>query len=83
MQLQTNVRKPQTSGLWFHEREWQHADETATVQVFCDLLSHPGSQEHAAALQEATSEDWASVGDYSGATKSREAFLGQMGGFAH
>jgi predicted ester cyclase len=58
------------------------ADDTATVQVFYDLLSNPGSQEHSAAFQEATSEDWASVGDYSGATKSREAFLGQMGGFA-
>ena len=58
------------------------ADNTATVQVFYDLLSNPGSQEHAAAFQEATSEDWASAGDYSGATKSREAFLGQMGGFA-
>ena len=58
------------------------ADDTATVQFFYDLLSNPGSQEHVAAFQEATSEDWASVGDYSGATKSREAFLGQMGGFA-
>ena len=58
------------------------ADDTATVQVFYDLLSNPGSQEHVAAFQEATSEDWASIGDYSGAAKSHEAFLGQMGGFA-
>jgi len=58
------------------------ADDTSTVQVFYDLLSNPGSQEHTAAFQEATSEDWASIGDYSGETKSRDAFLGQMGGFA-
>ena len=58
------------------------ADDTATVQVFYDLLSNPGSQEHVAAFQKATTEDWASVGDHFGATKSREEFLGQMGGFA-
>ena len=58
------------------------ANDTATVQVFYDLLSNPGSQEHTAAFQEVTSEDWASLGDYSGDTKSRDAFLGQMGGFA-
>ncbi|SEW47454.1 Predicted ester cyclase [Cognatiyoonia koreensis] len=58
------------------------ADDTATVQVFYDLLSNPGSQEHTAAFQEVTSEDWTSLGDYSGDKKSRDAFLGQMGGFA-
>lgn len=58
------------------------AEDTATVQVFYDLLSNPGSQELTAAFQKVTSEDWVSMGDYSGATKSREAFLGQMGGFA-
>ncbi len=58
------------------------ADDTTTVQVFYDLLSNPGSQEHSAAFQEVTTEDWASLGDYSGNIKSREAFLGQMGGFA-
>ncbi|UXX82365.1 ester cyclase [Roseovarius pelagicus] len=57
------------------------ANDTTTVQAFYDLLSNPGSQEHIAAFQEATSDGWVSVGDYSGATKSREAFLGQMGGF--
>ncbi|MCH9673628.1 MAG: ester cyclase, partial [Gammaproteobacteria bacterium] len=29
-----------------------------------------------------TTADWESVGNYSGKNKSREAFLGQMGGFA-
>lgn len=58
------------------------ADDTATVTTFYDLLSNPGSQELVADFQEATSEDWISLGDYSGNSKSREAFLGQMGGFA-
>lgn len=58
------------------------ADDTATVTTFYDLLSNPGSQELVADFQEATSEGWISLGDYSGNNKSREAFLGQMGGFA-
>lgn len=58
------------------------ADDTSTVTKFYDLLSNPGSQDHVAAFQAATSEDWVSIGDYSGAAKSRDAFLGQMGGFA-
>ena len=58
------------------------ADDTSTVTTFYDLLSNPGSQDQVAAFQAATSEDWVSVGDYSGNTKSREAFIGQMGGFA-
>jgi len=58
------------------------ADDADTVQVFYDLLSNPGSQEHVAAFQDATSADWESLGDYSGKNKTREAFLGQMGGFA-
>jgi len=58
------------------------ADDTATVTTFYDLLSNPGSQELVADFQEATSEDWISLGDYTGNNKSREAFLGQMDGFA-
>lgn len=58
------------------------ADDTSTVQVFYDLLSNPGSEDLTAAFQDVTSENWESIGDYSGDTKSREAFLGQMGGFA-
>jgi predicted ester cyclase len=58
------------------------ADDTATVTTFYDLLSNPGSQELVVDFQQATSEDWVSLGDYSGNNKSREAFLGQMGGFA-
>jgi predicted ester cyclase len=58
------------------------ADDKATVTTFYDLLSNPGSAEHVAAFEAATSEDWTSMGDYSGNNKTREAFLGQMGGFA-
>lgn len=58
------------------------ADDTAAVQVFYDLLSNPGSTEIAAAFQTVTSEDWVSIGNYSGQDETREEFLGQMGGFA-
>lgn len=58
------------------------ADNKATVQAFYDLLSNPGSESHQAAFVDATDASWKSVGDYSGKNKSREAFLGQMGGFA-
>ncbi len=58
------------------------ADNKETVQAFYDLLSNPGSEEMAAAFTEATSADWQSIGDYSGSAKSRDAFLGQVGGFA-
>lgn len=57
------------------------ATDLETVQVFYDLLSNPSSEEHAAAFLNASSNNWESVGDYSGANKTREAFLGQVGGF--
>lgn len=58
------------------------ADNTDTVQAFYDLLSNPGSAEASAAFVEATTDYWVSIGDYSGENKSRDAFLGQVGGFA-
>ncbi|MDX8349986.1 ester cyclase [Cognatiyoonia sp. IB215446] len=58
------------------------ADNKEKVAVFYDLLSDPGSAELAAAFQDATHESWESIGNYSGENKNREAFLGQMGGFA-
>lgn len=58
------------------------ADSKATVQAFYDLLSNPGSETHTAAFKEATTDTWVSVGNYSGKDKSRDAFLGQVGGFA-
>lgn len=58
------------------------ADNKETVSVFYDLLSDPGNATYVEAFQGVTSVGWESIGDYSGKTKSREAFLGQMGGFA-
>ena len=57
------------------------ADDTATVQKFYDLLSNPGSETHVAAFQATVTDDWESVGDYSGKNKNAEGFLGQIGGF--
>lgn len=58
------------------------ADSKETVQAFYDLLSAPGSKTATAAFVAVTADDWQSVGDYSGKDKSRDAFLGQVGGFA-
>lgn len=58
------------------------ADDKETVTVFYDLLSNPGGAVQVEAFQAATSADWESIGNYSGKNKTREAFLGQMGGFA-
>jgi len=58
------------------------ADDKATVQKFYDLLSNPGSDTHATAFKGAIVDSWESVGNYSGKNKSRDAFLGQLGGFA-
>ncbi len=58
------------------------ADDKENVQVFYDLLSNPGSEEITEEFKTVTAEDWESIGDYSGEAKTRDAFLGQMGGFA-
>lgn len=58
------------------------ADDKATVTAFYDLLSNPGSPAQVEAFQASTSENWESIGNYSGKNKSRDAFLGQIGGFA-
>lgn len=57
------------------------ADEKSVVQTFYDLLSNPASKQHAAAFKGATADNWESIGNYSGVNKTREAFLGQVGGF--
>lgn len=58
------------------------ADDKTVVQSFYDLLSNPSSKEHATAFTEATADNWESIGNYSGKNKTREQFLGQVGGFA-
>lgn len=57
------------------------ADDKASVQTFYDFLSNPASEKHAAAFMANTSETWESIGDYSGKSKNREGFVGQIGGF--
>jgi predicted ester cyclase len=58
------------------------ADNAETVQVFYEFLSNPDSETHTAAFIEASTDTWESIGDYSGKNKGRDAFLGQIGGFA-
>ena len=57
-------------------------DHTVKVQKFYDFLSNPGSESHAQAFMSVASESWESIGDFSGKNKSREAFVGQLNGFA-
>ena len=52
-----------------------------TVQTFYDFLSNPASESHAEAFQNAATDDWQSIGNYSGKNKSKAAFSGQVGGF--
>ena len=56
-------------------------DDKEVVQAFYDFLSNPASEQHAETFKAATSDDWQSIGDYSGAYKSREQFIGQVSGF--
>ena len=58
------------------------ADDKESVQKFYDFLSNPGSESHAGALKAVLADDWQSVGDYSGKSKSPDAFVGQLGGFS-
>ncbi len=58
------------------------AGEKETVAVFYELLSIPGSAELVEEFKDVTLESWESIGNYTGKNKTREAFLGQMGGFA-
>jgi len=55
--------------------------DKATVQTFYDFLSNPGSESHGKAFVEATTDDWQSIGNYSGKNKNKQAFSGQVGGF--
>ena len=57
------------------------ADDKIVVQSFYDFLSNPASEEHAAAFAAVTDENWQSIGDYSGKSKKRDQFIGQVSGF--
>lgn len=58
------------------------ADNQSSVTAFYDLLSNPSEEALVDAFIASTSEDWESIGNYSGNNKTRDAFLGQVGGFA-
>lgn len=58
------------------------ADDKKTVQAFYDFLSNPASKDHAAKFKTVIADDWQSIGDYSGKSKSGDELVGQMGGFA-
>jgi len=57
------------------------ADDKATVQTFYDLLSNPASAAAAKKFDANTSDNWESIGNYSGKNKTKQAFIGQVGFF--
>ena len=57
------------------------ANEKIVVQSFYDFLSNPASEDHAQAFKDVTVENWQSIGDYSGSSKKRDQFIGQVSGF--
>lgn len=57
------------------------ASEKDAAQTLYDFLSNPASEAHAKAFKAASSEEWESLGDYSGKIKTRDAFVAQVGGF--
>ncbi|MEO0328784.1 MAG: ester cyclase [Pseudomonadota bacterium] len=57
------------------------AGEKEVVQKFYEFLSNPTSKEHAAAVSATISDNWESIGDYSGKNKSKDKFIAQVGGF--
>ena len=58
------------------------ADDKSKVQTFYDFLSNPGSKSHAETFRANVTADWKSIGDYSGKSKSADAFIGQLGFFS-
>lgn len=57
------------------------AGQRAVVEPFYAFLSNPTSAAHADAARVAMADGWVSIGDYSGASKSADKFIGQIGGF--
>lgn len=54
----------------------------ADIEPFYAFLSNPGSDSHAEAYAKSVTDNWVSIGDYSGATKSKDKFIGQIKGFS-
>lgn len=57
------------------------ADNKAVTTTFYEFLSNPASEKAAGAFKDATADEWQSIGDYSGASKNRDQFIGQVSGF--
>jgi len=57
------------------------ADDKSVVKTFYDFLSNPASEQAAGAFKAATVSEWQSIGDYSGESKNRDQFIGQVSGF--
>ena len=57
------------------------AGNKETVENFYNFLSNPESAEAKSTFMESAADDWASIGDYSGKSKNKEAFAGQVSGF--
>lgn len=57
------------------------AGQKAVVEPFYAFLSNPASDSHAQAARAVMADAWQSIGDYSGKSKTPEAFIGQVGGF--
>lgn len=58
------------------------ADDKAAIQSFYEFLSNPGSKSHAQSFRANVTDNWESVGNYSGKNKTASAFIGQLGHFA-
>ena len=54
------------------------ANPKEKVQSFYDFLSNPGSESHAEAFLEVASENWESVGNFSGENKSRTVWAHEV-----
>ena len=58
-----------------------HADDKAMVEGFYTLLSNLSAPDIAGRAAKILAPNWESIGDYSGAKKSRDQFVGQLQGF--
>jgi len=59
-----------------------YADNLAKVRVFYDFLADPSSEAKADAFLKIASEDWESIGGYSGKSNSREDVVNRLGGIS-
>lgn len=58
------------------------ADNLSIVKVFYDFLGAPSSEAKAQEFLEIASEDWESIGNYSGKSNSREDVVKRLGGIS-